>query len=218
MKVHIIAFPDASFGTLRNHGSVEGYCAFLATPLKRDGAVLCKGNLLVFYGKKISRVSRPTAHTEGIALRNASDATLYLQCLMGELLSGKFRTSFSRKSEDVTPIISPPRASSSYGESSSESTSEITYLCHKTMRQSDTWTNSTLVLSCAKRGGSSEAGCSDLVSILESALFPPDRLDLGRPAIYALLVCDCANAIALMSRLNPNPIEKVYRLIMCLFV
>ena len=105
-KVQIIAFSDASFGTLRNHGSVEGYCAFMATPIKRDGAALCQGNLLVFYGRKISRVSRSTAHTEGIALRNASDTTLYLQCLMEEVMSGEFRTSFLRKSEDLVPVIS----------------------------------------------------------------------------------------------------------------
>ena len=78
-KAHVIAFPDASFCTFRGHGSIEGYCAFLDIPLKRDGSILRKGNLSTFYEGKISIASRPAAHNGGIAHCNASDTAIYLQ-------------------------------------------------------------------------------------------------------------------------------------------
>ena len=211
-KVQIIAFPDAPIGTLRNHGSSEGYCAFLAAPKKRDGSVLREGNLLVFYGREISRVSRSTAHTGGIALRNASGATLYLQCLTEEVISGKFRTSFLRKAEDVVPVISPFRPVSI--STSSNSSHGDTKLQREVLHQKDPWNQSVLLAECPKCAKSNETTCSELSTILESVL---NVGQIGeseeREAVFALLVFDCANTIALMSRLNPNPIEKVYRLI-----
>ena len=44
-------------------------------------------------------------------------------------------------------------------------------------------------------------------------MYPVTVSDCERPAVYALLVFGCANAIALMPHLNPNPTEKAYRLI-----
>ena len=108
-KAQIIAFPAASFGALRCRGSIEGYRSPLSIPPKSDGAAICKGDLLTFYGGEISRVSRSTSHTEGIALRNASDSTLYLQCLPGEVISGHFSTSPIRHAEDMVPALPPFR-------------------------------------------------------------------------------------------------------------
>ena len=49
--------------------------------------------------------------------------------------------------------------------------------------------------------------------MVESSLFQNDPLGNDRPSMHALLICDCANTVALMAILNPNPIEKVYCLI-----
>ena len=79
------------------------------------------------------------------------------------------------------------------------------------MRCKQSWNDSVLVLQCAKCGESKEENCSELAAVLESSVYPAQS-DIGeRPEVYALLVCDCANTISLMSRLNPNPSEKVYR-------
>ena len=72
----IVAFSDASFGTLRNSGSIESFAGILGIPLKRKEAILRRGGAISFYGKKISRVARSTARAEGIALANAADSTL----------------------------------------------------------------------------------------------------------------------------------------------
>ena len=84
----IIAFSDASFGKLRNSGSVESFVGISGIPLKRKVSILRKGNIIAFHGEKISRVARSTAHAEGIALSNAADSTPSLQISVTELLSG----------------------------------------------------------------------------------------------------------------------------------
>ena len=105
----IIAFPDASFGTLRTSGPVESYCDISGIPIRRRGAILCKGNIISFYGSKISRVARSTSHADGIAPSNVSGSALFLQCLFGELISGSFPTSFLRAYDDSDPLLTPFR-------------------------------------------------------------------------------------------------------------
>ena len=82
------------------------------------------------------------------------------------------------------------------------------------LHQKKSWEQSVLAVACPKCGNSNETTCSELSTILEAVMNPDSSAENEeRPAVYALLVCDCANTIALMSRLNPNPVEKVYRLI-----
>ena len=212
-KAQIVAFSDASFGTLRGHGSIEGYCAFFALPVKRDGAVLRRGNLLTYYGRKISRVSRSTAHTEGIALCNASDTTLYLQCLMEEVLSGKFRSSFLRQAEEPVPAISPFREYDHHLDVFAADSHSSLVFPTKNVWVAESWKSSLVVLNCSNCGKSTQATVAGLQHVCDSFFSPQAEPASARPHIYALLVCDCANTNALMSRLNPNPSEKVYRLI-----
>ena len=105
----IIAFSDASFGTLRNSGSIESFVGILGIPLKRRDAILRKGNIIAFRGREIARVARSTAHAEGIALSNADDSTLALQIAVTELLSGEFSSFFLRSPADAVAILNPFR-------------------------------------------------------------------------------------------------------------
>ena len=59
-----------------------------------------------------------------------------------------------------------------------------------------------------------ETGSLHCVDILNSYGFAAKTtVEGGRPAIFALLLCDCANTIALLSRPNANPPEKSYKII-----
>ena len=82
------------------------------------------------------------------------------------------------------------------------------------MCEKQSWNSSVLMMFRNKCGKANETTCSESDSSLKAALYQghPIKFD-ERHAVYALLVCDCENAIAPLSRLNPNKVEKVYRLI-----
>ena len=101
----IIAFPDASLGALRNFGSAAAFILTFSVPVRRNGAILRQGNVLGYYGRRINRVARPTAHAEGLALANAADTTLYFQVVLEEVISGKFCSQFLRSTDDRVPLI-----------------------------------------------------------------------------------------------------------------
>ena len=208
----IIAFSDASFGTLRNSGSIESFVGILGIPLKRRDAILRKGNIISFHGKKIARVARSTAHAEGIALSNADDSTLSLQIAVAELLSGGFSSSFLRSSTDAVAILNPFRAPHQSIFDSSDNRRSSTISGRKAIFFTGEGHPSHFESLCGNCG---RTGTLTFDSMMSSYAPPADSLE---PQILAgLLLCDCANTIALLSRCNPNPPEKCYRLICAYF-
>ena len=104
----ITTFADASYGTLRDSGSAEAACFVFGIPLKRDGTILCRGHLVSWYARRIARVCRSTANAECIALNGAVDVTVYLQVIIGELLTGIYDVQFLLAGE-VIPLLNPFR-------------------------------------------------------------------------------------------------------------
>ena len=92
------SFPDASFGTLRAHGSIESNVLIMGVPISRDGIVECMGSIVSWHCRRIGRVCRSTAQAEGIALSNSTEITLFFQILATELFTGDYETDFLRSS------------------------------------------------------------------------------------------------------------------------
>ena len=104
----IATFADASYGTLRDSGSAEAACFVFGIHLKRDGTILCRGHLASWYARRIARVCRSTANAECIALNGAVDVTVYLQVIIGELLTGIYDVQFLLAGEAI-PLLNPFR-------------------------------------------------------------------------------------------------------------
>ena len=81
---------------------------YLVYPLKRDGTILRRGHLVSWYARRIARVCRSTANAECIALNGAVDVTVYLQVIIGELLTGIYDVQFLLAGE-VIPLLNPFR-------------------------------------------------------------------------------------------------------------
>ena len=109
----ITTFSDASYGTLRDSGSVESACVLFGIPLSRDGTVLCRGHLLTWYTRRIHRVCRSAANSECVALNSAVDLAIYLQVVIAELLTGRYNVDFSTRTS-VLPMMNPFKHSPSH--------------------------------------------------------------------------------------------------------
>ena len=213
----IIAFSDASFGTLRNFSSIAAFVLTISIPIQRNGAILCKGNVLGYFGRKINRVARSTAHAEGLALANAADTTLYFQVLLEEVFSGKFCSQFLRSTEEIVPLISPFRVVDEQSMTKAgfqiPTNEKLMQPCnYLSIGNVNDEACSFFSSTC---GNCQKVGSMHCVDILNSYGFVSTKntVDYTRPALFALLLCDCANTVALLSRPNANPPEKSYKVV-----
>ena len=66
--LRIFTFTDASFGTLRDHGSLESYFAIIGKSTSRDGETTCVGAFLDASARRVSRICRSSIASEAVAL------------------------------------------------------------------------------------------------------------------------------------------------------
>ena len=170
-----------------------------------------RGMFLGYYGRKINRVARSTAHAEGLALANAADTTLYYQVLLEEVFSGRFCSQYLRSTDDLVPIISPFRMVDEQSlakagfqiPTNAKSIESPNYLSMNEVRGESPSIFSSTCGNCHKL---ESMRCVD---ILNSYGFSPNKEMVGknRPAIFALLLCDCASTVALLvdqARIRPK--------------
>ena len=231
----LTTFADASYGTLRDSGSAESACFIFGIPLKRDGTILCRGHLISWYARRIARVCRSTANAECIALNGAVDVTVYLQVIIGELLTGIYDVQFL-VTGDIIPLLNPFRRPPPIEAIKAESVN----IGHSSIESRDSVYSS----SCSFRGRNYSLAWNSLKDswiisfcsscCVDSRLSLPLLVDTyncfaglvrnnrdvlpdvprSRPFICALALSDCANIISCLSRGNPRTEDKSSRLIL----
>ena len=92
----LFSFSDASFGTLREHGSIESNIVLVGVPISRDGIIECAGSIISWHCRRIGMVCRSTTQAEGIALSNSEEIAFFFHILANELLTGDYETDFLR--------------------------------------------------------------------------------------------------------------------------
>ena len=212
----IFSFCDASYGTLRNFGSVEANLIVLGIPLVRDGVVKCRGNLISWHTRKLSRVCRSTAQAETLALSNSGEMALYLQVVMAEVFTGRYDISFLRTT-DPLPLMSPLKMPPT-------TTALRTDLAR--IRESATDDQNIYASLSVDSNSGFQTFCSicSRESFVAWSSVAPTYLSLGsslsvhstissRPSVHALLLSDCANSIAAIAQQNPKTRERTNRLV-----
>ena len=104
--VNLFVFPDASFASINNDGSVESFICVLGKAVSRDGSILCAGNYLDGGCRRIARVRRSSLSADAIGLGNAEDLGVFLRVLAIEVISGWFFKELSGPSR-MYKLVSP---------------------------------------------------------------------------------------------------------------
>ena len=206
----LFVFDDASFASLRNAGSTESLCVLYGQPVKRNGPVECRGNILLFSAKRIVRVCRSSAHAEGISIANAADMALYLQCTLSELLYGVNDFKFLQASMQP-PLISPFRPT--------PSTEQVKIDMSRPMAVSSSLKKPICVLGNADTPSSIYFFCQDchygssmsVQNLREMYAFHDSPLN--GPVVHAILLSDCANVVSSLFQGNPRSDEKCLRIV-----
>ena len=219
----ITTFPDASYGALRDSGSVESACVLFGVPFSRDGTALCRGHLLTWYTRRIHRVCRSTANSECVALNSAVDLTIYLQVVLAELLTGRYDVEFLTRTS-ILPMMNPFKPSPSHvqiqqefqaADPSSLRTRIVSTNLSVSWGEKSDFALHSLCNDCRISSSLSLPALTQSYNecFLGSSLSRSDPAH-GLPLIHAMALSDCANVISCLSRGNPRTQEKSSRLIL----
>ena len=205
----LFVFSDASFATLRWSGSTESICVIYGRPVKRNGPVECHGNILLFGARRIARVCRSSAHSEGIAVANAADTTLYLQCVLSEILYGFNQFQFLREAAQP-PLISPFKPTPSIA-SVRKSLPARTLFSTSLNEPTCMIGPSPLASSCTFFCSGCHVHATFSVDEVQK-MYNFESISSTGPRVHALLMSDCSNAISSLLQGNPRNDENAFAL------
>ena len=97
-NIQIFAFRGASFGSMRNSGSIESALVIVGRVMYRNGDLTCQGCYVDSFARRIARVRRSSLGAEAIALCNCADLSLWMRVLLLEMITGRLHK------EQVDPI------------------------------------------------------------------------------------------------------------------
>ena len=89
-SIQIFAFCDASFGSMRNNGSIESAFIVVGRVKFRNGDLSCQGCYIDRCARKIHRVCRSSLGAEAVALGNCADLSVWIRVLLVEMIQGQF--------------------------------------------------------------------------------------------------------------------------------
>ena len=89
-SIQIFAFCDASFGSMRNNGSIESAFIVVGRVKFRNGDLSCQGCYIDSCARKIHRVCRSSLGAEAVALGNCADLSVWIRVLLVEMIQGQF--------------------------------------------------------------------------------------------------------------------------------
>ena len=200
--VQLFSFSDASFGTLRGEGSVEANIILIGLPIRRDGIVERRGQLVSWHFRRSNRARRSTAQAEGLPLSNAGELAMYFQIPLTDILGGEYQIDFLRQCHplpSMSPFKSSPSATSILSELHDES--------HKQKRIFGSF-----VIFRDFHFGSfgysllelSKYRCSSPGMLIETyrSILAPRATRSNRPSLHALLLTDCSNVLAVLVNLE----------------
>ena len=208
----LFVFDDASFASLRNSGSTEAMCIVYGFPQKRNGPVQCFGNILYFSARRIARICRSSAHAESIAIANAADMCLYLQCALSEILFDVNDFRFLHEAV-LAPLITPFKATPSVDSVRAGMSSKSSkVMCADLNKPMCYFNNDMSDSKCAFFCPSCSVRSCFSVSCLQDMYVFPSSLASG-PLIHALLMSDCSNVISSLMQGNSRADEKCLRIV-----
>ena len=164
-------------------------------PQKRNGPVQCFGNILYFPARRIARVCRSSAHAESIAIANAEDMCLYLQCALSGILFCVDDFRFLHEAVLValitpfksTPSVDTVRAGLSSTLSEVLRTDLSKPLCYVGGSMSDSHCS----FFCSSR---TIRSCFSATALRDMYVFPSSSS--SGPLAHALLMSDCSDVIS----------------------
>ena len=88
--IQIFAFCDASYGSMRDNGSIESAFIIVGRVKFRNGDLSCQGCYIDSCARKIHRVCRSSLGAEAVALANSADLSIWIRVLLLEMIMGQF--------------------------------------------------------------------------------------------------------------------------------
>ena len=89
-NIQLFAFCDASFGSMRNSGSIESALVVVGRVEPRNGDLSCQGCYIESCARRIVRVCRSSLGADAVALGNCADLSIWIRVLLLEMITGCF--------------------------------------------------------------------------------------------------------------------------------
>ena len=208
----LIVFSDAAYASLRDASSIESCCMFFGFPVRRNGPIDCRANVVTFYSRRIARICRSSAQAESVALANAADFTLYAQCVLSEILFQVKDFSFLQAT-DAFPLMSPfknhPTADQIRAE---ELNTFVSSSYHSSILSSSPSSSfASLKSFCTECQCHAAIPLSPILQVYSTFMKRTGGPNNG-PIVHALLLSDCANSINSLCHGNPKTLDRCSRI------
>ena len=216
--LQLFAFSDASFTVGSNACNLESGIVLIGKPIYRNGPITCLGHVIFFFSKKIQRVCRSSISAECVALANVIDFTLWLRCILVELIDGRFEHQIIPPRGPL-PLISPFKDKNDnpcawlYEKAEFDQANVSRKLWLKPSKNRNTLMQDTqsrkmsLASHCEQCGYTSVMDCLHLREGYDSCFsFASSEL------IHALVLTDCSNAISSINNINARCVDRCARL------